>query len=37
MIRFLKAFINDITKPIKKDGREHIEYVPRMKHTQESC
>jgi len=25
---FLKAFIEDIIKPIEKDGMEHIEYVP---------
>ncbi|WP_157792552.1 HEPN-associated N-terminal domain-containing protein [Thiomicrospira microaerophila] len=27
-ILFLKGFICDITKPITKDGKEHIEYVP---------
>ena len=25
---FIKNFIKDLTSPIKKDGREHIEYVP---------
>lgn len=25
---FLKSFLRDIAKPIFKDGREHIEYVP---------
>jgi len=25
---FLRAFLRDITKPVIKDGREHIEYVP---------
>ena len=25
---FLDSFIADITKPIERDGREHIEYVP---------
>lgn len=27
-IRFLKSFVEDISKPIDKDGREHIKYVP---------
>lgn len=27
-IKFLRAFVADISKPIEKDGREHIEYVP---------
>jgi hypothetical protein len=27
-ISFLRDFVNDLAKPIKKDGREHIEYVP---------
>jgi hypothetical protein len=27
-ILFLRGFIDDISKPIAKDGREHIEYVP---------
>jgi hypothetical protein len=27
-ILFLKGFIKDITKPISKDGKEHIDYVP---------
>ncbi|MBP0624019.1 HEPN-associated N-terminal domain-containing protein [Cupriavidus consociatus] len=27
-IRFLHDFLRDFTAPIKKDGREHIEYVP---------
>lgn len=27
-ILFLKGFIQDISKPIKKDGREHVDYVP---------
>ena len=27
-ISFLHDFVADLTKPIKKDGREHIEYVP---------
>lgn len=26
--KFLNSFIEDIKKPIKKDGREHVEYVP---------
>lgn len=25
---FLRSFLADFSKPIKKDGREHIEYVP---------
>jgi hypothetical protein len=25
---FIQSFLQDITKPIEKDGREHIEYVP---------
>ena len=25
---FLKEFVADLTKPVSKDGREHIEYVP---------
>ncbi|HEX5276215.1 MAG TPA: HEPN-associated N-terminal domain-containing protein [Fluviicoccus sp.] len=27
-IAFLRGFIGDITMPVQKDGREHIEYVP---------
>jgi hypothetical protein len=27
-IGFLHAFVDDLTKPIDKDGREHVEYVP---------
>jgi RES domain-containing protein len=27
-IRFMHSFVKDITKPVKKDGYEHIEYVP---------
>jgi hypothetical protein len=27
-IIFLRSFIEDLAKPVKKDGREHIEYVP---------
>ena len=27
-LRFLHAFAHDIVKPIARDGREHIEYVP---------
>jgi hypothetical protein len=27
-LRFLHAFARDIAKPIARDGREHIEYVP---------
>jgi hypothetical protein len=27
-IGFLHDFVDDLTKPISKDGREHIEYVP---------
>ncbi|HBI18251.1 RES domain-containing protein [Sandaracinobacter neustonicus] len=27
-LRFLRAFARDIAKPIARDGREHIEYVP---------
>jgi hypothetical protein len=27
-IGFLSSFVADVSKPIKKDGREHIEYVP---------
>jgi hypothetical protein len=26
--KFIKGFIDDITKPIEKDGKEHIDYVP---------
>ena len=25
---FLHKFVNEITKPVRKDGHEHIEYVP---------
>ena len=25
---FLRGFVRDFVKPVKKDGREHIEYVP---------
>ncbi len=28
IIFFLRSFIEDLSKPIEKDGREHIEYVP---------
>jgi RES domain-containing protein len=27
-LQFIKSFQHDISMPIKKDGREHIEYVP---------
>ena len=27
-IRFLRKFVNDLSKPIQRDGRQHIEYVP---------
>lgn len=27
-IMFLHAFVRDLSKPISKDGKEHIEYVP---------
>jgi HEPN/RES N-terminal domain 1/RES domain len=27
-VGFLRGFVEDLAKPIKKDGREHIEYVP---------
>ncbi len=27
-ISFLRSFVEDLAKPIVKDGREHIEYVP---------
>lgn len=27
-VGFLSSFVADVSKPIKKDGREHIEYVP---------
>jgi RES domain-containing protein len=27
-IQFLGGFIKDITKPVRKDGREHVSYVP---------
>lgn len=27
-IMFLREFVEDMTKPIDRDGREHIEYVP---------
>lgn len=27
-LRFLHAFARDISKPINRDGREHVEYVP---------
>lgn len=26
--RFLRDFVSDISQPIKRDGKEHIEYVP---------
>ena len=28
VLKFLHAFVRDLSKPIKKDGRVHIEYVP---------
>ncbi len=28
VLRFLHSFVRDLSKSIKKDGREHIEYVP---------
>jgi hypothetical protein len=28
ILRFLHSFVRDLSKPIKKDGRVHIEYVP---------
>ncbi|MED1539937.1 HEPN-associated N-terminal domain-containing protein [Bacillus inaquosorum] len=28
MVRFLQQFLIDFTKPIDKDGREHVDYVP---------
>jgi RES domain len=28
ILKFLHSFVRDLSKPIKKDGREHIEYVP---------
>jgi hypothetical protein len=28
VLKFLHAFVHDLSKPIKKDGREHVEYVP---------
>lgn len=27
-IRFLRKFVDDLSKPIQRDGRQHIEYVP---------
>jgi hypothetical protein len=27
-LSFLRGFVEDLAKPIEKDGREHIEYVP---------
>jgi hypothetical protein len=27
-VSFLDSFANDLSRPIKKDGREHIDYVP---------
>ena len=44
-VDFIRGFINDISKPIKKDGYEHIEYVPtqivtehfRYVHQDENC
>jgi hypothetical protein len=27
-LAFLEAFVDDITKPVQHDGREHIDYVP---------
>lgn len=27
-INFLHAFVGDLAKPIRRDGREHVEYVP---------
>lgn len=27
-LMFLRSFVRDLVRPIKKDGREHIEYVP---------
>jgi len=28
ILRFLRSFVNDLSKPIKKDDRVHTEYVP---------
>lgn len=28
VLTFLYKFVNEITRPLQKDGREHIEYVP---------
>jgi hypothetical protein len=28
VVMFLNEFVDDLTRPIQKDGREHIEYVP---------
>jgi RES domain-containing protein len=28
MVQFLYSFVNEISKPVTHDGREHIEYVP---------
>ncbi len=27
-IAFIRAFVLDLTRPVQKDGREHVEYVP---------
>jgi len=28
VVKFFYSFLNDFTKPIEKDGREHVDYVP---------
>lgn len=28
VVKFFHSFLNDFTKPIEKDGREHVDYVP---------
>ena len=27
-LEFLRSFVKDISKPVSKDGSEHVEYVP---------
>lgn len=33
-VRFLQDFADDLAKPIERDGREHIEYIPTQKVTE---
>jgi RES domain-containing protein len=37
VLKFLHSFVRDLSKPIKKDGRVHIEYVPTQIVTEYIC